>query len=173
MTPTIEDCPPHGAACPGRNRCCYSMHSDGYTERLQPRTPISDGRAFKWDDARRAAQEIIKAADDAAYVPPEVPSGHARLVGRVCVSLDAIVTALKILRPDPARAGSPRVAELEATIAALQSQLASESREVLLARCTALAAALRSALADVDPKQMSSHEQQSRRRAARALLEDA
>lgn len=65
------------------------------------------------------------------------------------------------------------LAAANATIAALQSQLASESRAILVARVSALAAALRVALADVDPKAMSTYEQQAQRRHARALLEEA
>jgi hypothetical protein len=69
-----------------------------------------------------------------------------------------------------------RDATYDSTIAALHDEIAQlrsvESVAIAGARIASLAAALRVALADVDPKAMSTYEQQAQRRHARALLEE-
>jgi len=61
---------------------------------------VTSGTEFDWAATRRAAELIIKQCDDAAYVPPELATGHQRLASRVCAQIDVIAAALKLVRGD-------------------------------------------------------------------------
>lgn len=59
---------------------------------------ISSGSELDWTMVERAAQDIVKQATDAWFVPPEAVDVHLMRVQRVCAAMNAIVDALKLRR---------------------------------------------------------------------------
>lgn len=57
---------------------------------------IKSGNDLDWEQAKKAAQAIIKQCDDAGFTPPEATDIHIERVSAVCIAMDAIVDALRL-----------------------------------------------------------------------------
>lgn len=60
---------------------------------------LTDSRQLDWGAAKRAAQSILKACDDAAYTAPEALYAHREHIVKVCSAMDEIAKALCITPP--------------------------------------------------------------------------
>jgi hypothetical protein len=64
---------------------------------------ITSGKQLDWEAVERAAQMILKQANDIAFCPPEAVDIHRMRAGYVCDAIQEIVVALRLQRNGASR----------------------------------------------------------------------